>query len=136
MRWTPEKIAEMRAMASAGGTKDDLATHFGVTRRALWEAANRNGIDIPLRSPAEIEMYRERSKLRDRARNARKKAKRSAALAATRAASGVVAPIKRAALTLPQKRLMYAENRDLTKNQLREMCRQAVINTAALQVSP
>lgn len=136
MKWTPEKIAEMRAMAATGCSKAEAVARSGATISAIRKIADRFGFKFVKHSQAELAVFAEVSKAKTLAREARKEAKKRAArIEARKGEMFVVRPGGRAAskLSLAQLRQMYAANRGLTKNQMRDDLRKAVVNTAAMQ---
>lgn len=137
MRWTPERLEELRRHVAAGLINAEIVAKMGATKWAVGERARQMGIKIATQTPLQREVYAKRAREREANRNARKKAANQAKLIAARnvAAANAPAPTRSA----PKPKLGSLELRrvfhipEMSKANQRAFLAQAVRNTAQMQ---
>lgn len=145
MRWTQEKIGQLREIARTGATAAEAGASMGATAPSVITAAARYGIAIVKYSPEQQRIYDERAVAREAVRKARnvaaRKAKRIQARKDLMAAQAAREPAPKAAKVAANPAKPFA--RSVFQDQYRNMpaptkaeqyadLAQAVRNTAAM----
>lgn len=128
-RWTPQRVKELRRHAAARYPASSIASVMGETVYSVVRKCNVLKIDLVRFTPEEQAEHIEMKRRWERNREERKRKRRKAQAQA----SNVISFRPGTSRTSPIYRNMLGPAPEMTKNQLREELRQAVINTARMQ---
>lgn len=125
MSWTDEKVSELQALWAAGNSASITAAKLGVSRNAVIGKVRRLG--LPDRETIAVKPH-PRPSSRPKPRKPRPE------IAAARRLKSIVSHSKNVpyAIRVKARKCDFTNYEEPTKNQLRAMLTQAVINTAAM----
>lgn len=126
--WSQQKIDEFKRLAAQGVPATELASRIGATRRGVLYKARMDGIDIVVHTPEEAAAIKarkdERSKARVRPKDTRKRVRSGKKTSQTTAL-----PTGSSKTSAEYRRRWHGITPEMTKREMREDLRQAVLNT-------